>query len=418
MKIAGNMPVRVLRYNVDYKFNNIRPEVTSMLRNEFSVEKEIINTIDQLPITGPFADETNHINISENYTAYLWCVCYYFFITQEHIQSKIGPKWDGKIDYNENPILRRAWNLFKWAISLNNEYSEWDLNLPNPESYNSFEAKEKEYIEKVNGLYTSALVYVMFHEFCHISNGHTKNMITIRKKYKELGIEKYSDYSIEDRALIKEMEAEADSFAFEVIIKHFDSELDQFLKNISLVLKHIADLFMVKNVLSIQQVVHPDLDTRLFHAATKNIYPDHEFYLKSLTCLGMRLFYAYENIKIEQSKFESVDEQLYTYLKIFDDIKEGKIITEQNSLNITDIEKVWAIIERNQNLSDYEQIQKFSEAVYDGKSLITEISPATMLGMSKELTVKINCIDFLFKMLSAAQKDGFSSIVKKSLERK
>ena len=78
----GNMPIRVLRYNIEKKINLIRSEVTQMLENEdINSCKEILLTINKEPLSGPNVNiYTNKIQLNENYEAYLWCTCYFFFI--------------------------------------------------------------------------------------------------------------------------------------------------------------------------------------------------------------------------------------------------------------------------------------------------------------------------------------------------
>ena len=221
----GNMPTRVLRYNIDDKFSNIRPEVRQMHEKEkdVKVQREINNYINKDPIESPYADGiTKQINISENFIAYLWCTCYYFFMIQEYIQFRIMKKdWDGIIDYRI-PVLGRAKALFDWACSLRYEYSEWDLSLPNPDIDNSnLPDYEIDFIGKTNNLFTTSMVYVLFHEYSHLVNGHCDALLSLRKK---------GALTDEELLILKGYEQEADNFAFDTIIKYYDDETNQMLK--------------------------------------------------------------------------------------------------------------------------------------------------------------------------------------------
>lgn len=305
----GNMPIRVLRYNIEKKINLIRSEVTQMLENEdINSCKEILLTINKEPLSGPNVNiYTNKIQLNENYEAYLWCTCYFFFIIQEHVEARLAAgNWDGIINY-KCEIINRAKKLFEWACSLRDSYSEWDLSLPNPDIENSSLTQEEVFfIEKVNGIYTTSIVYLFLHEYYHISAKHIKA------------------FSICEEDQKKEMEQEADNFAFDSIIKTYDNEQDQLITHISILMPHIGNFFLLKSPYNIQQSDHPDVDIRLLNTLRKLSYSkiQNADYVKSLVVIGICLFMSKHGLKTTQLKYNSFDDLIIEYENIFDNLKD------------------------------------------------------------------------------------------------
>lgn len=314
----GNMPVRVLRYNIEERFSNIRDEVREMHeREKYQYLSEISIMIEKSPIKTPFVNlKDKKIYIQETYLSYLWTVCYYFLVVQEYIMFRqMQNNWNGHIEYNV-PILQRAKNLFDWGISLREKYSDWDLSLPNPDFESShFSKYEEEFIGKATNLFNTSVTYLLFHEYAHLVCGHGEVANLLRNK------ENLND---DERIKLKELEIDADNFAFDTIIKHYDDDLYREIKGLSIIYSHISNLFLLFNAEKLMQENHPDVDQRLINVLYKLDLIDGEkkYYLWSLSTLAINLFMNEHKIKIEQLIYETVEDMLTDYMNIIDKIKE------------------------------------------------------------------------------------------------
>ncbi len=168
-------PITVLLGNIINSFENI--DASSIEMNIKAVEsgdlaKSISYDNGKRKVRTPCADlKTREIEIQETYLSHLWAFIYSVFVMyEEGIQRPlINNTFDGSLRF-ETDLLRRAKVLFDWSISLTKKYSDWDESLPNPRRYNSDE--EKYYAEKVNSIFQSAVSYLMYHEFAHLTQNH------------------------------------------------------------------------------------------------------------------------------------------------------------------------------------------------------------------------------------------------------
>jgi hypothetical protein len=204
--------------------------------------------------------------------------------------------------------------LLEWSISLKDEYSDWDLSLPNPEKPNNL--TEEWYSEKVNGIFQDAIVYDLFHEFSHLVNSHGDALCNILgKKVSELGEEEIT--------LFKQIETEADNYAFDSIIEESDSEKYKLHKGVAIILAHCTSLFVMKNPKSVKQLKHPDIDNRILNSITRlNLKDlsssDYLWYLGALTC---KLFFDLHRIQSDITPADSPEDLFFRYLRIFDELK-------------------------------------------------------------------------------------------------
>lgn len=171
----GYLPVRVLPYNFAEWFFNISPD----FKDEFNFEVISNNLQDKLSINiqkskitdFAYVDKINGIVVYENFNQYLWCICYSIFVIfDEGIQKpSINGSFNGIIDMT-NILTKRAFDLFSHSFSLfDNFNSDNFYTLPNPEVYDE---KEQYYVERANGIYSAAMVFVLLHEFGHQYYGH------------------------------------------------------------------------------------------------------------------------------------------------------------------------------------------------------------------------------------------------------
>lgn len=309
-------PIRVLWGNVVHAFENADESVLNLHEEAFKIGK-IANTIaydnGHEKVITPYADLcSREINIQETYLCHLWSFIYSVFVLyEEGIQKPlINNTFDGALRF-DSPLLKRARTLFDWSISLTNEYSVWDEELPNPRTHN--DEKEKYYSEKVNGIFQDAVAYLLFHEFAHLTQGHES--FFLGTKIKEL-----SDSDLAERI---QMENEADEYAFRILVKQYDDEKRKWIKGISILFVICSALLITPKASSIKQKTHPDLDNRLLNMLIKLDLKTEEsqFYCWYLCGFAVRLYFIKHNIEIESVEYETAQEAFFSYLEKLEDIK-------------------------------------------------------------------------------------------------
>jgi len=168
-------PISLLWGNIIHTFENIDDSSLNEHKKQTdigSISKLISYDLGHQKVKLPYANkETREINLQETYLAYLWSLIYSIFVMyEEGIQKPlINKTFDGSLNF-DTPILKRAKLLYDWSISLTNQWSEWNEELPNPKRNSS--DKERFYAEKTNGIFQYAVTYLMFHEFAHLTLKH------------------------------------------------------------------------------------------------------------------------------------------------------------------------------------------------------------------------------------------------------
>lgn len=315
----GNFPTRILRYNITDHFANVRDTTYEYVLEGVSsgkVNAGIEVDIDRAPIRTPFADcETKIIHLQESFIGFMWALSYSMFVIHEEgVQKKLlANQFRGQINFDSD-LLKRAKALFDWAITLKDEYSDWDPNLPNPESF--LNDTEKWYAEKVNGIFSDAITYDLFHEFSHLVNNHCEGLGNLLKK-------EAKKLTVEERALYKQIETEADNNAFDSIIQEFDSEKYKLHKGLAIIIAHVASLFIIKNPRSVKQIVHPDIDNRISNSIERlNLDEDADSdYVWSFGALACKFFFDNHGIPTDLSDSATTKELFFRYLNKFDELK-------------------------------------------------------------------------------------------------
>lgn len=314
----GDMPIRVLRYNLVHNIENIRPDILNQYKEWVTSGKlnpEIKWLIDNQEVKPPHVDLIKkQINLQETYLSFIWALTYSLFVIyEEGIQKKmINKHWEGNIVL-DTPLLQNAEKLFNWAITLIDHYSKWSHNLPNPELQRNEE--EKFFVEKVNGIFLDVVTFIFFHECSHLVNNHYE----VIKKY---GNKKPHELLVNELEEYKEIEKEADLFALETIIRDYDTDRFKIVKGLAVVLAYISNFFIIIHPKSIKQCLHPDLDTRL-HNALEYLGQDlHKYdYIWYLACFACRTFFGIHKITVEFMESNDSIDLFYRYLRIFDDLK-------------------------------------------------------------------------------------------------
>ncbi len=319
----GNMPIRVLQYNITSHFETIRDDILNMHKENIDkgkVKAGISYIIFDDKIITPKAKlDSKEIIIQENFLSYIWAIAYSLFVIYENaIQKKmIEGKWKGILEL-DTPLLQNAIKLFNWAINLKDNNSIWPVSLPNPENPNNEE--EKWWIEKVNGIFLDSVTYILFHEYAHLTNNHIDFIYRVREM-------QYYELSENEKATFKEIENEADIFAVETIIKNYDSEKYKLHKGIAIVIANISLLFLLRTPKEIKQPKHPDVDIRIFNALNRIGIDEKKStdYLWYFACISCKIFFDIHKIPVVLKQSETVQDLFYQYLEVFDNIKSKKI---------------------------------------------------------------------------------------------
>ena len=105
----------------------------------------------------------------------VWAMCYSHLVLFEEQNSKpMLNRIHGHNDPIDHRAIQNAADLYRYGVRLVRNYTPWDKNaLPNPEEYDPKDI----YIEKANGVFILAMVFILCHEFAHIDLGHLDTYI-------------------------------------------------------------------------------------------------------------------------------------------------------------------------------------------------------------------------------------------------
>jgi hypothetical protein len=182
----GNQPVRVLKWNVAHTLEHVHPdfpgEFQAVLQKHGLKPCIAYDCSDRAIVDRkspdhlvPFVDQNKQITIQETFLSLVWATCYSHLALFEEQNSKpILNRIYGHNHVIDQRAIRDAANVYKYGVSLVRNYKPWDkTNFPNPEDYDSTDI----YIEKANGLFVLAMVFILCHEFAHIDRGHLDDYI-------------------------------------------------------------------------------------------------------------------------------------------------------------------------------------------------------------------------------------------------
>jgi hypothetical protein len=192
---TGIMPIRVLQNTLIHAFENMNPgflDLAKSVMKDQGLDPEISYSIEKNQAKSPYV-LFNKIFLNESFLSYIWCISFSLTVLySEVVVKKSRNDYYGNNNEIINAILSRdAYKLWEYAITILNQYKEWDLQLPNPEVY---KFKKKDLIERINGLYITAMMFVLAHEFAHIELEHNKkNSIDARQEEQNAKLEKEAD---------------------------------------------------------------------------------------------------------------------------------------------------------------------------------------------------------------------------------
>lgn len=312
----GIQPIRVLEQNIIKILESEFPGFEELKRisdemglkkgikyhsNEFSIINKDWNreTITQLP----YINFDKEINIHETFLSYLWIISYSLVVTYWEYDPSINKSEEEVLN---SEYIKNANKLLEYGISLLRGFSKWDYNLPNPERVDAEDIKLQEYIEKTNGMFLYAVLFILFHEISHVKLKHIEYGEEFYKKY-------YS--SVPDK-VVKKMEYEADEKAFELINRSIRDD-NKLTIQIGSIIAMCSLLILSKNYRS---ETHPDNHERLFTALENmNLQNDHALWnIASMSIILWSVMYKTQlDFRLKYSNPKELFLSLYEQLNKF-----------------------------------------------------------------------------------------------------
>lgn len=300
----SRLPVSILEYNVVAEFervakgNNLNIQAPVL---EGKVGSTINLVVDKAPPKSPHADmDSREITLYESHLAFIWAYIYSsFVIYEECVQLPlIQETFDGSIQFTTS-LTRRAKSLQDWAFLFSTQYSSWDDDrLPSPRRYVS--DKEQWYGEKANAIFQTAVCFLLYHEYAHLTLGHVA--------------------ASDDNSWSIEQEKDADNFALQKVVDSGAPEKEQLRAGVALVLICASNFFLPRGLRGIWQRAHPNLHDRLRHALSHlGLDSDKsKFYLYYLASISIHQYLSSKGTHLPLPDAESAEDLFFEYLDMID----------------------------------------------------------------------------------------------------
>lgn len=309
-------PIGCLQGNIIHAFEKPNLSTVDRLRKA-SEDGKVLPTIDllldQISPRGPFVKRVGsnaQIAMYLTHAEMLWAFIYGWIVLYEESVQKpwMNGEFDGYINLS-NDLTKRAAQLLDWAASLRRGYTPWPAELPSPEY--SASSEEQDYALKVNGIFQSACAFLLYHEFCHATQGHFEARA-------------YSDTSEESLATAVQLEREADEYAFNALVDINDDEQTRRVKGWAVLAPALSSLYLIGDCSELFQRRHPHLHHRIDEILQRLNYT-HEptrFYYQYLCSTVLTVFHEAERTEdpgnLYPTEFEDADEALRTKLDELD----------------------------------------------------------------------------------------------------
>jgi len=266
----GIMPIRVLQHNLIVGFENANSEfkdLTKQVVTNSNLVKVISYTAEEERIKSPHVT-FGQIAVQETFLSYVWCISFsltvlYSEVVVKKAKNDTNPNDEEQINFE---FARDAYQLWEYALSLIDDYSAWDINLPNPEIYSK---EYEDLIPRINAMYIEAMKFVLAHEFAHVELEHSSRI----------------NPGIDENVFNKQIEKEADERAIELILKGMDESNSMTIK--VGILAGLCSLLFFKS--TTKELQYPDVDNRI-HALIIAIDPDDIDPMWGFAALAYRLW--------------------------------------------------------------------------------------------------------------------------------
>lgn len=305
------MPIRVLQNSIIKHIENC-PGTSleshlSLIKNK-KISKEVIFNLDKGIIQTPKAHiQSRKIELHEPFLSYIWTFCYSFLVISDCSALQEESVGHYKILNQNSPLVRRTLDLLFWAISLKEQYSDWPLELANPEKYMK---KEKLFVEKANSIFLDAISFFFYHEYSHLTLGHDEGILSIKAK---------QNLSNDDRVYLITLEKEADSNAIDLLIGTEPTELHIMRTGYAVMIAMCSTLFLLNKAHNLSSGTHPDHDIRIINAYSKfNISTDrYKVQLQSVITISFNMFAQFYKLKPTNNFDLEIEEMIDYYLYEF-----------------------------------------------------------------------------------------------------
>ena len=200
--------------------------------------------------------EPAYIELHRPHLELLWAFIFGWFVLYEEAVQKplLAKSFTGPIVL-DSALKQRAAQLLSWATGLKDKYTRWPQNLPSPSLSTATSVEEREYSAKVNGIFQEAIAFMLYHEFAHIFQGH---------------LDVYDRAPTpEASALTKQLEREADDFAFRIFVMETDGDDVRCIKGWAVLSASLSSLYLIDSPAAIFQERHPHLHHRVAHALSQ-----------------------------------------------------------------------------------------------------------------------------------------------------
>jgi hypothetical protein len=242
------------------------------------------------------------IEVHEPFMSFLWCLCYNFIFLNEATQ-KLAVEDRKVIQINNLTTtgLDEMNYLIGWAFSLKDTYSPWPEFMPNPSGTD-------EKVLMANALLVESLKYLLYHEVAHLANNHVAYLSLVEKPSQDLTQEELFE--------LKVLEAEADNYAFDMLV---GPELNEATYNQALgcVVAQLSALFVISETRKLKQLRHPDIDTRLFNLMNKIKFDDIRYQMNIDQTLNMGLSFF---LHIHKVSYLPADHENITWHETFEEV--------------------------------------------------------------------------------------------------
>lgn len=300
--MSNKNPIETLYDRLTTTFENVNEQSKKRLEQYDTSQLSRRVRIDTGTFSGPSSDHNSkEIVLNQRFLTLIWCITYIIYEVTAN-KTKTAKQVTAnymEIDGQDPEVKQMDW-LFDWAFKLKTGGDEqWPDGLPNP-------ATTTETVRIVNVIFIDAITYIMYHEVAHLVNNHWDSFKEIAQK-KHLGFDLTEDEII----LSKQLEQEADTFAYESLISQDDSDEVRYHKLFGMIMAGLSTLFAHPKGSKLNDEIHPGSHIRIFNTRLRENFDEgNQFRLNRAMNTGLSMFCKLHEIKIEQKKFAEFTELL------------------------------------------------------------------------------------------------------------
>lgn len=256
----AQLPVSRLSGNVLDRFETARPFLLRQFRADVEaadLAPGIEVDVSSGPVQTPSVEGVPAvIRLHEPFLQYLWAIAFALVVLDQegHRRRQVGVPPHPSPDVRRR-LLLTAEDVFTWALAARTSELRWPRGCPRPGE--AIPGDEIDYVGKANGLFMNAAVYVLLHEYAHV---------TLRHLNQVSGLDPESQIVLE---------VDADVFARGTLLDPDVDAGDDLSRRGGIVVAHCAMLMLAverdadrerTGSSRLKQTQHPDLDDRLRQA--------------------------------------------------------------------------------------------------------------------------------------------------------